>query len=246
MQDGIGNGTNSFIDNMENVDFSNNTISGTYDDTLEMDGGAINLRVWGNHLTGSPGDLNGAVTAAISEAGTMVGPSYVFRNYIVTHTAGGFGVKGGHRAVGWCFFFHNTIVTDGSGSGQSGLTSGDSQNHTYRNNILKTAGNVYENEGRIALGNSYDYQCAWVTRPGYDAVYHWDLTTTYNLWTDFTAATGQEAHSVNADPLLDGSYHIAAGSPARNAGLVLANFNSLDSAWPYTGIAPDLGAYEVP
>ena len=35
-----------------------------------------------------------------------------------------------------------------------------------------------------------------------------------------------------------------AGSPASNAGVVLNNFNSLDSAWPHSGSAPDIGAYE--
>jgi hypothetical protein len=30
-----------------------------------------------------------------------------------------------------------------------------------------------------------------------------------------------------------------------NAGVVLAGFNDPDSAWPYQGSAPDIGAYEV-
>ena len=37
----------------------------------------------------------------------------------------------------------------------------------------------------------------------------------------------------------------ARAAPAINAGAVLNNFNSPDSAWPYLGSAPDIGAFET-
>src|SRR5207245_7787137 len=62
----------------------------------------------------------------------------------------------------------------------------------------------------------------------------------------FRTATGNEVNGKQGNPLfIDAAKHIDATSPAFNAGIVIPNFNSLDSARPYAGSAPDIGAYEV-
>ena len=251
--DGIGNGGNSVINNFENCDWSNNTITDYYDDyKMEMDGGAINLRVWGNvtrtnEAPNASGSGSGSV--ALSEAGTMVGPSYIFRNYLTSGPLAGVGIKGGHAAEGWAFYFHNTIVVDHSGSGYQALTQSGgspccSTNHVFRNNIFQTNNNnISELEGARA-GNSYDYDVAWCNGCG-TAISRWNETTNYSTWAAFVLATGIETNGAYGNPRLDGSYHIDNTSNAYNIGVSLANFNDADSCWPAQNGAPDVGAYEV-
>jgi hypothetical protein len=44
---------------------------------------------------------------------------------------------------------------------------------------------------------------------------------------------------------VDSTKRLSASSPAVNRGVVIPNFNDSNSAWPYSGSAPDLGANEV-
>ena len=88
----------------------------------------------------------------------------------------------------------------------------------------------------------FDYNCGIA---GSSWAYRWNDAATYGTFAAFRAGTGQESHGLNADPLFsDSALHLQNTSPAINAGVVLNNFNTPDSAWPYTGSAPDIGAYE--
>jgi hypothetical protein len=89
----------------------------------------------------------------------------------------------------------------------------------------------------------FDYNLGVVTS-GASYAYLFN-NTTYQTFADFQAGTGQESHSLNVDPRFwDASLHIGATSPAIDRGGMLPNFNTLDSAWPYSGSAPDIGAFE--
>ena len=234
--DGIGNGVNSYTDTMQNSDFARNTFTNWLDDSIEMDGGSANLRVWGNTARSN------RAFSLLSEAGTIVGPSYVFRNTFVGTSPHGTGLKQGHNGVGSCFLFHNVIETVGSGANEAVGQAGGapySENHVYRNNIIKATGNVYYREGR---SNSYDYNLLYA--PEYTLVSAWNGSGTYSTLASFRS-TGQELNGVSGDPkFLSGNKDILSTSPAHDAGVVLANFNTVDSAWPFSGSAPDIGAFE--
>lgn len=255
--DGIGNGSNSSTTNLENVDYSNNVISNYFDDGIEMDGGGINLRVWGN-TTSSNQSCGGGGNTGLSEAGTEVGPSYVFRNYLTSSL--GTLDKGG-RGVGYSFFFHNTMVDTRSGAGYSDLTQEGgtplTQNHVYRNNIyIATVNSIFQQEGPRP-GNDYDYDIAFCSGScgGVNPVDRWNNVSCpsgcYATWALFVAATGMEdfggtqVNGIFGNPNLDGSYHITTSSNAHDKAVVLANFNDQNSAWPYTDSAPDVGAFET-
>ena len=190
--DGIGNAGNSFGNGLvENCDVSRNTITLYQDDSIELDGSSVNLRVWGNTIRSSSNSL-------ISEAGTIIGPSYIFRNTMV-NSDGGSGMKQGNGGVGFCFIFHNVLENMGSGAneavGQAGGTP-QSENHVFRNNILRATGNIYYREGR---SNSYDYNVMY--NPGYLLVDSWNGSSNYSTLAAFQNATGQELHGLNARSL---------------------------------------------
>ena len=241
--DGIGNAGNSSLTTNENTDYANNTINGYTDDSIEMDGGSVNARAWGNIVITSPNRVAGP-NSVFSEAGTIVGPSYIFRN-VLTSTRSISGVKQGGGGVGYCFFFHNTVETSGRGGNEAlGCAGGPACPilHVYKNNILKSTGHTID---KGSSQNTYDHNLSY--RPnGVEFAAAWNGKTSYTTLTTFQAGTGQEAHGKDGNPnFTDSAKHIDATSPAYESGVILANFNTRDSIWGYTGRAPDMGAYEV-
>ena len=235
--DGIGNGANSAGGpHMDNSDFARNTFLNWQDDMMEMDGGSVNLRVYGN--SGSS-----TLAGSILSASAIQGPAYVFRNHML-NTSSGVGVKHGHNGAGYAHFFHNTLETLGPGSnevvGEAGGTP-YSENSTWLNNILKASGNIYYFQGR---SNTYNYNLTYQTT-GSDFASNWNSTTAYSTFAAFKTGTSQELQGVNGNPLfLNAAKEIGTSSPAKNVGVVLNNFNDANSAWPYKGSAPDCGYFE--
>ncbi|HVU24147.1 MAG TPA: right-handed parallel beta-helix repeat-containing protein [Opitutus sp.] len=95
------------------TDIYGNLLVDPNDDGTELDGGQINVRFWNNRLEGG--------YCGLSCAPNLRGPSYAFRNVIVTadeRNASGAGFKmGGDPGVS--FLLANTVYTNGHG-----LTSG--------------------------------------------------------------------------------------------------------------------------
>jgi hypothetical protein len=61
----------------------------------------------------------------------------------------------------------------------------------------------------------------------------------------FDSFSGKEQQGREGDPrFVDANKHIDTASPAFDAGILIPNFNDAASAWPYSGSAPDIGAYE--
>lgn len=255
--DAIGNRGNSSFNGMgENTDFCHNTITDNIDDVFEVDGSGPNIRVFDNHVNkGMPGFGNYG-GSLFSDAGTYIGPMYVFRNFLHgygTNALGNsdvVGIKtGGHSAVGWAFYFHNTIVTTSSGGGHEvvseagyNFSQNATTNHTFRNNIFFAAGNVYWTAG---TNNSHDYDLGFTINGGNFAG-NWNGASNYTTFANFQAGTGEESHGLGSNPLLDlTTLTIPTNSPAVDTGVVLANFNDANSAWPFTGSAPDMGAFEA-
>jgi len=256
--DGIGNRLNSGLNgNGENSDFCRNTFTNWVDDLVELDGLGPNVRFFANQAQRSIAGPGGYGGSLISDCGTYIGPSYIFRNYLrgfYTNAAGGnlgggVGVKmGGHSSEGAAFYFHNTMVTASSGGAHELISEGggggvnDSRNKVFRNNIFKVAGNVYYVGGST---NDHDYNLGYTSFGAYYAS-SWNGTTDYETLALFQSGTVQETHGVGLDPLLNSDLTIPSNSPAVNAGAALPNFNDQNSAWPFKRNAPDIGAFEYP
>jgi hypothetical protein len=116
---------------------------------------------------------------------------------------------------------------------------------TFRN-IIWSCSNVMSNaivrqSGGIVSGQtlSFDYN-DYYPQPNTTNNFHWSGTN-YATLAAYKTATGQDAHSISADPLFvdraGGDYHLQAGSPAVDAGTPITGES-------FPGSAPDLGAFE--
>src|SRR5947208_771639 len=156
------------------------------------------------------------------------------------------------NAIGTFVFIHNTIDTTGGAASSDGWGgSGSKPLQFIYNNIIRTSG-----IGLDAIGSTNacvgSINCT-VTSNVDSNLYLCNGTyfnafggTSYSSVAAIRSATGQEAHGKQGDALfIDTARRISSTSPAYNAGIVIPNFNSLDSAWPYLASAPDIGAYEV-
>ncbi len=227
-------------------DFYSNTITDVCDDFIETDGYPVNARIFDNVLENC---LSG-----ISIAQGTCGPLYVIRNILkhATSTAvtydgyEGYPVKsnGGIKftgdVTGWAFFYHNTGWTPVANTAAFRVQYANWRKLTLGNNIWCGTHHgwdvwqayldpircdndfIYrESEAFFKLGGiSYQTKAAAV------AAQPW-LASTY------------ESNPNLVDPA-GGNYHLAAGSPAVDAGVVIAGINDER----YAGAAPDCGAYE--
>jgi hypothetical protein len=223
-----------------NVDLANNTVTGYVDDGIESKGDNVNVRMWGNIINSSEADT--CMAGNTNTATNQYGPIYVFRN--VCRITGTLQSGGGEiykfTPAGPSYFFHNTMDASAGGSGWAGFEfSTPSGPFVSFNNITKTSGSMSEHSPANSI---FDYN---IGVSGSSWAYLWNNSTSYSSFATFRSSTGQEAHGQSVDPQFsDIVLHLKGTSPAINAGVVLNNFNSLDSAWPYTGPAPDIGAYE--
>ncbi|MEK7617369.1 MAG: metallophosphoesterase [Patescibacteria group bacterium] len=230
------------------TDIYNNTCIGATDDGLEVEGGAMNSRVWGNKVMGA--------NNSIAIAAVIVGPAYIFRNTLydsTPHWIGGCGgVKTGEDGQGSVYFYHNTFYLADPANACNGKSTiiqsagggADSLNVFYRNNIFHgfdTSINIGE-----ATTQNLDYNIHHdQDQTGRILQYN---NSNYSNFTTFQTATGQEAHGIYGRPIYQNEagkdFKLASGSLGIDQGVVLAGFNDADSAWPYSGSAPDIGACE--
>ncbi len=222
-----------------NMDVQGNTVTGYVDDGVEIKGDNVNVRMWGNTVISHQADS--CIAGNTNTTYNRYGPVYIFRNtcYITGSliAGGGFVFKIGPAAP--MFVFHNASDTATASPrwSQFGASGGP---FVFYNNASLSGGSISEH---APSDTRFDYNVG-VANAGYYA-YLWGETTTYDTFADFRAGTGQEAHGINGDPLFaDALLHLRAVSLANNAGVVIPNFNSLDSAWPYLGSGPDSGAFE--
>jgi hypothetical protein len=250
---GIGNmriwggpGPNSFI--------YDNYVYGPYDDGLEIEGGNLNVAVWGNFIENNdltePGGVG--MNMGLGLTSTIVGPMYAFRNIIVNH--GDAAIKLGSDSFGNIYLYHNTIYAPRGGAGPSHFgNNAVADNVHLRNNIILTyGGRSFEIWGSSADDhglNSWDYDAFWSTRDspyGLKGAWYGDR---YGTLSSFQTGTGQEIHGmVVEDPMFvdadDDDFTLQSTSPLIDKGVVLPGFNDADSPWPYQGAAPDIGACE--
>lgn len=224
-------------------DIYGNYISHCWDDSLEIEGANMNVRVWNNYMDMTYGGIGGASTS--------LGPVYFFRNvYAVSrkHTGidpnsfrGHYLLKLGNKRSsytrGRVFVFHNTSLQplspseewpDPSAGAQSGMvfTSKENQqeNMTSRNNIfqMRKASDWAIRDTQETLSNDFDY----------------------DLYNGRILARAQaEVNGIIGAPSYerapDGRLWLAENSLGYDAGARIPNFND-----DYAGKAPDVGAVE--
>jgi hypothetical protein len=229
----------------KDTDVNDNLCDGATDEGIEIDGGNANIRIWNNVIVRT--NLGFSITPV------YYGPVYVFRNVVrdlKDHWVGSCVlVKDGESGSGAVYFYHNTFdapsgaACNGSVKGMAAYGGGgDSTNVDFRNNIFHFWSRLYETSGKTA-----DYDLSYVEPGSGDKVAEF-AGVNYFAFADFQAGSGQEAHGrwgrASYVDAAGGDYHLAAGSAGVDAGQVLPGFNDADSPWPYTGAAPDLGAFE--
>ena len=230
--DGIGYSAWGALDNpalAKDFDIYENEVKDCLDDPVETEGSLTNSRVWSNLF------VNGLTGFAPSPC--RVGPHYVFWNRMVQFRQAMF--KLGPASNGVVFIAHNTGYSDKAlSNGITNYGGAGVSNHHFFNNIIRVGRYVIE------LGAAYpvtlDYNLYFTTDPARFIKFG----VLYPSLMAFRAATGQEAHGVQADPRLaspeTGDVTPVSGSPAIDAGLHLPGVN--DS---YLGAAPDMGVVET-
>ena len=245
----------------ENVDQCRNTVSGYKDDGIESKGSNVNVRLWGNIATVTPGSLAATCLAAntitSARSHNQYGPLYAFRSTCSVNTAVSSGQTVFKIGGAQTYIFHYTVDTSATGTVSrarwdgfvdSAANEGPYNNLVAKNNILVTNGNAIVGWSAGAILNYNLYKTAGVTT----FASRWDRGVAFPQFGLFVSSTRQElngkcAPSGNActiRPGTDSTLHIAATSPAYQAGVDLPNFNGADSAWPFRGSAPSIGAYE--
>jgi hypothetical protein len=235
---GLGDGISSVADTYwygglyKDADVYNNETQGCRDDGLEIEGGNINVRVWNNK---SHDNYN----SAQSDSNVVVGPLFVFRNFFY-HTVEVANKAGGDDPGynGDVYYYHNTIYDVGQGLSEYGGPY--RRNQHFMNNIVWARGCAIKvGNQSTSGGNTFDYDCVPMN------AFYWNGDCGI---ADFRSRSGQEAHGFAADPLFVNAgaddFRLNSSSPAVNKGAVIIGFNDANSAWPFSGSAPDIGGIE--
>jgi hypothetical protein len=158
------------------------------------------------------------------------------------YTGSPFKFNSGYAASGPMYLFHNTA--DAALPGNNGLyvKAPGSWSLIYaRNNIW--AGTAYAVENyNTSQPTDLDYDNLWNNNTG-DLV-RWN-NVRYGTLAAFTTGTGQETHGLSVAPgfanSTGGDYTLDSASSLIDAGGVIPGIND-----NYTGVAPDIGAFEYP
>ncbi|MDX2286267.1 MAG: right-handed parallel beta-helix repeat-containing protein [Bacteroidia bacterium] len=224
------------------TDIHHNWISHCWDNGIEAEGGNRNVRIWAN--------FTDRCYRHIATANTNLGPVYIWRNVsgVAERSPGNRRAFWGKTVAvnrpdpegmaprGMIYLFHNTItqpVLGGRLAGAAGI--GNGQTVMSRNNLYwcsLSQGPVIFRDAQ-SPANRFDY----------------DL---YNG--EIEGPPGSEAHGIRMERpqfaadnlpympelLQSGTYWLAPGAPGQDAGEALPGFSG-----PFTGAAPDIGAYET-
>lgn len=240
----------------QDYDIYDNQISQIPDDAFEPDLGAINWRIWDNHVS--------LVSDNLSLGPVNYGPIYYFRNQVwqvgnvgvgQTDTGDvgiqglGFKFSGSSSPTALVYVINNTFWSSENyaDGGYQAAGGGSKQEHFYlRNNIFSMTRYVFSAPTGAAWNEDYDF--FYTSGVGRGMNYG---STNYSTVAGYRKVSGQGAHSnigdatgdfKTAPQLVDptgGNLSLAAGSPQIDAGVVVPNI-----ADTYNGKAPDLGAIE--
>ena len=251
-RDGISLVEDSGAVNQQSIDIYGNDIYRCADDGIEADFSMGNVRVYQNRLTDC--------FMGISSQPSLGGPTYMVRNVIYNAVHQAFKLQ--RSSVG-DIGIHNTVVKSGDAFN---VITGDVWSRAYfRNNIFiggpaGTYNGFNNGAGRILYLPSSDSTCDF-NFDGYGSIGTGGAfigqieSTSFNGLAQLQSMT-TETNSVQldlsvfaapvvvpADPTAEHNapdYSLAPQSAAVDVGIALTGFND-----GFTGVAPDLGAYEL-
>lgn len=248
------------------TDIQGNTIRNAFDDGVEAEGGGCNVRIWGNYFDLVHQSV---ATVAVTKGPLYVFRNILRRTrctpdgrrHDASRSLGKVGSHGRWRGnwYGRQYWFHNTILQPPSGSVNGvhmgsnrgiGATSDGITELISRNNILHVHGRHKLYYGR---GKERSHS---VSERGYSIIDDYKrrgrCSFDYDLYNGEIAFPGPdiEKHGIQGVPRYalghgwengaGGKYQLAPGSPGRDAGIRIPNFND-----GFTGKAPDIGAHEA-
>jgi VCBS repeat-containing protein len=248
MWDGMGGGPEDDLNYMYNTDIYDNYISFSSsipggwdrDDGIQLEGGNVNVRIWGNTIKNS--------YVGIGVAPVLEGPCYYFRNIIDSPYGEMF--KMGNNSYGRIYIYHNTYYTNLGADGLKQTNAGIG-NIVSKNNIIYAGRYIYELVTIPSSGDvDFDYNSIYTTDSGrFVKIGGSSWGGTYTSFSAYTSALNKDVHSISTSDNKfvnagSGNFQLQSNSPCIDKGITLTGFNDADSPWPYRGNAPDIGAYE--
>jgi len=236
--DVIGAGSNGSFQGFPGADSDiyGNYVANCWDDGIEAEGGAQNVRIWNNYIE--------ECFSAIGNAPVSIGPLYVWRN-VSGRSYSPPGSEHGEYAnflkmgysgsedwmTGHMYIFHNTIYNPNN-EGMAGF-GGDGRiikDTVTRNNIIhvRTTSNNSIAIDRRSENNDFDFDLLNKVVPDGHEANGILGTPSYVTGSGFDFAS------------MTGDFRLAADSLGYDSGEIIPNFNSCN----YTGAAPDIGAHE--
>jgi cysteine-rich repeat protein len=180
--------------------------------------------------------------------------NFVYRSHSFGISIGGYDTHRGRTEN--CRIVHNTLYdndTDQTGAGEL-LVQYDVQNNLVENNIFYAGSQnrFITNDFSLTAGNTIDHNIYFSASGAASSEWTW-MTTPYTGFAQWKSATGNDASSIFADPMLvspaTGDLHLAAGSPAIGAAITLAagiaGTEDIDGSPRVSGAAADIGADEL-
>lgn len=172
------------------------------DDGIELDGGQMNVKVWGNHFEGS--------LCGISTAPCLNGPTYAWNNLFIrpgdVDGIIGSAIKNGYRICGQgqIYLNNNTAIYK---VGMNAFGKGKSPRR-----FMNTRNNVFDTESGFAYrsliqeGNNMDFDLIWSSnKESYDHI------------KEMLKQAGVEKHGIFAEPVYmapdKGDYRLSKSSP---------------------------------
>ena len=235
-----------------NVVLRANEQGGGFAGGIYVDGGR-DIVIEGNVVSGADLGIEvGAENAGIVTQNIVVRDNVLLGNTKVGLVFGGFKASVG-RVKNSQFLNNTTWHNDTSGSGFGELWIQFAEDNVIRNNLfVSTAQNllVLSEDGNV--NNQLDYNLFHTAAGSGAAQFVWQGVG-YAGFAAYRSGSGQDAHSLFADPLLvdpaNGDVHLRAGSPAVNAGdpafVAASGETDLDGGPRLSGGRVDVGADEL-
>ncbi len=231
---------------------ANSIYGGGYAGGIYVDGGK-DIVIERNIVAESDLGLEvGAENSGIVSSGVIVRDNILYHNQKAGLAFGGYAASVGR--VKSCSFLNNTLYqNDTLNVGLGELWVQYAEDNVVRNNVFYAGAQnllIYSESGNV--NNALDYNLWFADAGAGSAVFVWK-NTGYSGFASYLAGSGEDAHSVFADPqLVDAGaadFHLSSTSPAVNAGdpgfAAAMGETDIDGAPRVSGGRVDAGADEV-
>jgi hypothetical protein len=232
--DTLGGGNNSSNEGFptSDTDIYANYISHAWDDGIQVEGGDMNVRVWGN--------LIDYTFVKVALAPAKVGPLYIWRNLSGVSQRNPSWGSGGVRFIkgeggnGKVYVFNNTLLQpliNGTPRGsREGIIGGGIDNYVSRNNLFYCSGKCISVSSCGA--NDFDYD---MCGNGSSCS---ETHGIFNKSPDFASYNPSNHNSLRVNG--KGDFSLKSSSSGYDSGVVINNFYD-----NFTGNSPDIGAHEA-